>query len=100
MTSKLTREFMQDIITGHGHGVAPSAVEEMAKWIAAAMESQPVAWTDEEELRDVRRVGFGEMFSVEPINPDADMYRVIPLYRHAQQPLVPEEKPIPKPLSM
>lgn len=42
--------------------------------------SEPVAWTDEEELRDVRRVGFGEMFSVEPITPDADMNRVIPLY--------------------
>ncbi|EFT2202272.1 DUF550 domain-containing protein [Salmonella enterica] len=50
----------------------------------AAMDSEPVAWTDEEELRDVSRVGFGEMFSVDPITPDADMNRVIPLYRHAQ----------------
>lgn len=47
-------------------------------------DSEPVAWTDEEELRDVSRVGFGEMFSVEPITPDADLNRVIPLYRHAQ----------------
>ncbi|EJQ1998384.1 DUF550 domain-containing protein [Salmonella enterica] len=43
-----------------------------------------MAWTDEEELRDLRKVGFCEMFSVEPISKDADMLRVIPLYRHAQ----------------
>ncbi|EKB5402766.1 hypothetical protein OOP60_003142 [Salmonella enterica] len=46
--------------------------------------AEPVAWTDEEELRDLRKVGFCEMFSVEPISKDADMLRVIPLYRHAQ----------------
>ena len=57
----------------------------------AAMDSEPVAWTDEEELRDLRKSGFCEMFSVEPISKDADMYRVIPLYRHAQQPVVPPE---------
>lgn len=46
--------------------------------------AEPVAWTDEEELRDLRKVGFCEIFSVEPISKDADMLRVIPLYRHAQ----------------
>ncbi|EJJ7623925.1 DUF550 domain-containing protein [Salmonella enterica] len=46
--------------------------------------AEPLAWTDEEELRDLRKVGFCEMFSVEPISKDADMLRVIPLYRHAQ----------------
>lgn len=51
-------------------------------------DSEPVGWTDEEELRDLRKVGFCEMFSVEPISKDADMLRVIPLYRHAQP--VPE----------
>lgn len=57
---------------------------ELAQIALAGMDSEPVAWTDEEELRDVSRVGFGEMFSVKPITPDADMNRVIPLYRHAQ----------------
>lgn len=46
--------------------------------------AEPLAWTDEEELRDLRKVGFCEMFSVEPISKDADMLRVIPLYRHSQ----------------
>lgn len=50
----------------------------------AALTAEPVSWTDEEELRDLRKVGFCEMFSVEPISKDADMLRVIPLYRHAQ----------------
>lgn len=50
--------------------------------------AEPLAWTDEEELRDLRAVGFCEMFSVEPISKDADIRRVIPLYRHAQPTLV------------
>ncbi|ELO3971093.1 hypothetical protein QWM80_004900 [Salmonella enterica] len=50
--------------------------------------AEPLAWTDEEELRDLRAVGFCEMFSVEPISKDADIRRVIPLYRHAQATLV------------
>ncbi|EAO8952101.1 hypothetical protein S406_21155 [Salmonella enterica] len=54
--------------------------------------AEPLAWTDEEELRDLRKVGFCEMFSVEPISKDADMLRVIPLYRHAQPaPVMPAE---------
>lgn len=53
--------------------------------------AEPLAWTDEEELRDLRAVGFCEMFSVEPISKDADIRRVIPLYRHAQPtPVVPD----------
>lgn len=43
MTSKLTREFMQNIISGHGFGVAPSAVKAMAEYIVAAMDSEPAA---------------------------------------------------------
>ncbi|EBA2138579.1 hypothetical protein H1Y64_001060 [Salmonella enterica] len=50
--------------------------------------AEPLAWTDEEELRDLRAVGFCEMFLVEPISKDADIRRVIPLYRHAQPTLV------------
>lgn len=46
----------------------------------ALLDAEPVAWTDAEELRDLRTVGFCEMFTVEPVSKDADMYRVIPLY--------------------
>ncbi|EBI1926106.1 restriction alleviation protein, Lar family [Salmonella enterica] len=58
--------------------------EELARIALASLDAEPVAWTDKEELRDLRKVGFCEMFSVEPISKDADMLRVIPLYRHAQ----------------
>lgn len=49
--------------------------------------AEPVAWTDEEELRDLRKVGFCEMFSVEPISKDADMLRVIAIEYHGTQQL-------------
>ncbi|MDJ7112866.1 hypothetical protein LEG50_20510, partial [Salmonella enterica] len=48
--------------------------------------AEPVAWTDAEELRDLRTVGFCEMFTVEPVSKDADMYRVIPLYTDSPVP--------------
>ncbi|EPC5167361.1 DUF550 domain-containing protein [Salmonella enterica] len=55
---------------------------EIFKIALAALTAEPVAWTDAEELRDLRTVGFCEMFAVEPVSvsKDADTYRVIPLY--------------------
>lgn len=58
----------------------PEVVRELAWAMLASMDAEPVAWTDAEELRDLRTVGFCEMFTVEPVSKDADMYRVIPLY--------------------
>ncbi|EFL9195848.1 TPA: hypothetical protein J1W38_003266 [Escherichia coli] len=43
-------------------------------------EAEPVAWTDEEELRDVKQYGLGEIFQYPP-DKYADSRRVIPLYR-------------------
>ncbi|HBY2286637.1 TPA: DUF551 domain-containing protein [Klebsiella pneumoniae] len=54
----------------------------------AAMDSEPVAWTDEQELRDVDRGGCGYLFTVNPVTPHADERRIILLYRHAQPALV------------
>lgn len=58
----------------------PEVVRELARAMLASMDAEPVAWTDAEELRDLRTVGFCEMFTVEPVSKDVDMYRVIPLY--------------------
>ncbi|HGB4867189.1 TPA: hypothetical protein ACIVK9_000948 [Salmonella enterica subsp. enterica serovar Muenchen] len=55
-------------------------LRELARIALASLEAETVAWTDAEELRDLRTVGFCEMFTVEPVSKDADMYRVIPLY--------------------
>uniref|UniRef100_UPI0035A04A82 DUF551 domain-containing protein n=3 Tax=Klebsiella pneumoniae complex TaxID=3390273 RepID=UPI0035A04A82 len=53
------------------------------------MESEPVAWTDEEELRDVNDAGIGYLFGIDrEANKFADPRRQIMLYRHAQQPVV------------
>lgn len=90
--STITRERLEQLANFKGAPVTRQEEQELARMALAAMDSEPVAWTDEEELRDVSRVGFGEMFSVEPITPDADMCRVIPLYLHAQPvPVVPDD---------
>ncbi|HDZ2125485.1 TPA: hypothetical protein RRZ98_003718 [Klebsiella pneumoniae] len=65
---------------------------ELAQIALAAMDSDPVGWTDEQELRDVEKDGCGYLFKANPITPHADPRRVILLYRHAQPaPVVPEE---------
>ena len=78
------------------------ADEHKSHYVAAALrelqerrkaDSEPVAWTDEQELRDVDRGGCGYLFTVNPVTPHADERRIILLYRHAQQPVVPENCP-------
>lgn len=99
MTSNLTRERLEKIKSwretyGAGSNVMLPAeeAEELARMALAAMDSEPLAWTDEEELRDVERSGCGYLFTVKPVTPHADERRIILLYRHAQTaPVVPEE---------
>ncbi|MEI3838132.1 DUF550 domain-containing protein [Salmonella enterica] len=67
-------------------------LRELARIALASLTAEPVAWTDAEELRDLRTFGFCEMFTVEPVSKDADMYRVIPLYTVSQP--VPERERI------
>lgn len=89
MTSKLTRERLQEIAEDgflkHGES------KELARMALAAMDSEPAAWTDDQELRDVEKDGCGYLFKANPITPHADPRRVILLYRHAQQPGVPDD---------
>lgn len=59
-------------------------MDELQERLKATMDSEPVAWTDEQELRDVDKDGFGYLFKVNPITPNADPRRIIKLYRHAQ----------------
>ncbi|EMR0415996.1 TPA: hypothetical protein PTA53_002708 [Klebsiella pneumoniae] len=93
MTSKLTRERIELIANFHRAMTLPpshSEIEELARMALAAMDSEPVGWTDEQELRDVEKDGCGYLFKANPITPHADPRRVILLYRHAQPaPVVP-----------
>lgn len=97
MTSKLTREervqALYDLKVGQVLSLADiENVKMLSRMALAAMDSEPVAWTDEQELRDVDRGGCGYLFTVNPVTPHADERRIILLYRHAQPaPVVPEE---------
>ncbi|HDV8430069.1 TPA: DUF550 domain-containing protein [Escherichia coli] len=90
MTSKFSidnRELLQRISSGEavvGIDFGNLIVRELAAFRLAAMDSEPVAWTDEQELRDVDRGGCGYLFTVNPVTPHADERRIILLYRHAQ----------------
>ncbi|MBS6907415.1 MAG: DUF550 domain-containing protein [Klebsiella sp.] len=102
MTSKLTREQLHErarenikaLKMASRQTAFESAREEIladlqiAELALAAMDGEPVAWTDEQELRDVDRGGCGYLFTVNPVTPHADERRIILLYRHAQP--VPE----------
>ncbi|QLO81224.1 hypothetical protein HV306_20235 [Klebsiella grimontii] len=63
-------------------------------------DSEPVAYIGERMLGDLTE-GYrscGRVWSF--IKDELSGESRIPLYRHAQQPVVPEEKPMPNPLSM
>ena len=97
MTSKLTRERLQEIAEDgflkHGES------KELARMALATMDSDPVGWTDEQELRDVEKDGCGYLFKANPITLHADPRRVILLYRHAQPaPVIPDFKKLAREL--
>ena len=90
--NQLNRERLEKIKSwretyGAGSNVMLPAeeAEELARIALAAMDSEPVAWTDEEELRDVNVAGIGYLFGIDrEANKFADPLRQIMLYRHAQ----------------
>lgn len=68
----------QDLLT------AADGLRELQERRKAAMDSEPVAWTDEEELRDVNVAGIGYLFGIDrEANKFADPRRQIMLYHHA-----------------
>ena len=98
MNGKLTREervqALYDLKVGQVLSQADiENVKMLARMALAAMESEPVAWTDEEELRDVNVAGIGYLFGIDrEANKFADPRLQIMLYRHAQP--APELKPV------
>lgn len=91
MTSnQLTRERLEKIkswreIYGAGSNVMLPAeeAEELARIALAAMDSEPVAWTDKEELSDLKRDGYAAMLSFARQDCEhADPRRQILLFTH------------------
>ncbi|AWT21642.1 DUF550 domain-containing protein, partial [Klebsiella michiganensis] len=87
--STITRERLQELAAGQsGFNLRTATYEEsqeLARMALAALDSEPVAWTDEEELHDVNVTGIGYLFGIDrEANKFADPRRQIMLYRHAQ----------------
>jgi hypothetical protein len=105
MTSKLTRltddeltETLRQATSGYPlpacvEGNLRQAFAELQERRKAEKDSEPVAWTDEEELRDVNVAGIGYLFGIDrEANKFADPRRQIMLHRHAQPaPVVPQD---------
>ncbi|EEU9318260.1 hypothetical protein FSG11_005955 [Escherichia coli] len=91
----ITRENaeIKSFITGflsdpaHDNQSSNSLLADVFRIALASLEAEPVAWTDDEELRDVEQIGLGYLL---PCPPDkyADPRRVIPLYRVPPAPIV------------
>ncbi|CAM3655444.1 hypothetical protein [Klebsiella variicola] len=87
--STITREQLEEWVAQFdedgGCDATDRQLEALIRQSLAAMDSDPVAWTDEEELRDVNVAGIGYLFGIDrEANKFADPRRQIMLYRHAQ----------------
>ncbi|WP_105477316.1 hypothetical protein [Escherichia coli] len=88
MSTFTDKEMIKEIKERIGSLDVRDNIERRAYEIALeSMEAEPVAWTDDEELRDVEQIGLGYLL---PCPPDkyADPRRVIPLYRVPPAPTV------------
>ena len=104
MTSKLTRERIEWLnyaatglaANGTEMAMSPQDVIALTECCLAAMDSEPVVFTDE---RNLYHIVMGRETSLIWGKQNSEAGDV-PLYRHAQQPVVPDEKSMPNPLSM
>ncbi|HCF8373503.1 TPA: DUF551 domain-containing protein [Klebsiella pneumoniae] len=94
--STITRERLEEIVSDPMINQG-SEFAMMARMALAAMDSEPVVFTDE---RNLHHIAMGRETSLIWGKQNSEAGDV-PLYRHAQPaPVVPEEKPIPNTLSM
>ncbi|EOC1198841.1 hypothetical protein AAAW50_003040 [Cronobacter sakazakii] len=98
--SELSKERLEEIESvlsagALGYSIEREEVLAMARELLALRKererAEPVAWTDEQELRDVAERGCGYLFTVNPITPHADPRRVIKLYAEPPAPVVVPE---------
>lgn len=101
MTQTLTTKVLNDFITGQGYGVAPSAVEAMARELLANREAQPVVepymyelWKWDETVPELDRWFLVER-SHEKLVAGKEQ-KVVILYTAPPAPAVPPEKKLPE----
>lgn len=88
MTSKLTRERIELIANFHRAMTLPPShaeIEELARMALAAMDSEPVAVIDQANLDYLRSGADADVWP-----PEREEMGDVLLYRHAQQPVVPD----------
>lgn len=68
-------------VRDYPESVEAAAGVRLAEIALASLTAKPIAWTDEQELRDVEKSGCGYLFTINPITPNADPRRVIKIYR-------------------
>ncbi|EPM2011018.1 hypothetical protein ACTK50_002997 [Salmonella enterica subsp. enterica serovar Braenderup] len=89
ITKEEVKAFIEQIESDLANGWEAQIFElKLARIALASLDAEPVAWTDEQELRDVEKDGLGYMFTVNPIVPGADPCRVIRLYAEPPAPVV------------
>lgn len=95
MTSKLTRERIELIANFHRAMTLPPShaeIEELARMALAAMDSEPVAFTEKHEILNMHATGlYLRAWPADRARNAVEGY-TIPLYRHAQPvPVVPDD---------
>lgn len=84
------KELIKEIKERIGSLEVRDNIERRAYEIAlASLESEPVAWADNEELLDIESIGCGYLLPYPP-DKDVDPRRVIPLYRVPSTQIAPE----------
>ncbi|EKJ7697687.1 hypothetical protein [Klebsiella pneumoniae] len=90
--STITRERAQQIFLGNGPEPSASEERELARMALAAMDSEPVAYTEKHEISNMHATGL--YLRAWPADRERNAVEgyTIPLYRHAQPALVvPDE---------
>lgn len=78
--AKGCRMLAQCAVDARPDDVAAAKNLALAEVVLASLTAKPVAWTDEQELRDVDESGIGYLFTVNSVTPYADPHRIIELY--------------------
>ncbi|EOY3720870.1 TPA: DUF551 domain-containing protein [Klebsiella michiganensis] len=91
MTSKLAREWLQHQISAiEAVGITDSNTLAAFKLALAAMDSEPVAYTEKHEISNMHATGlYLRAWPADRARNAVEGY-TIPLYRHAQKPVIPD----------
>lgn len=65
MTSKLTRERIEQYANDLRMCNINDEIRELARIALAVIDAKPIGWTDEDELRDVEKMGIGYLFKLD-----------------------------------